>query len=153
MINQDIVKVLKAIPMHLEKSGIEWFVTGKTNLALQEIDVSPGRMGILIKHKDLDCFLKLFSDFRHSNIEALENGEALEIVLFIDDVEVLVCAEYNHGIYWLVNNNPVSIKVADFKIPCLSLAAEKEAYEKMGREKDLIKIQKIKDVIEEHIKA
>ena len=37
----------------------------------------------------------------------------------------------------------IKIKTENIEIPCLSLESEKTAYEKMGREKDLFKIQKI----------
>ena len=144
MININTITVLKTLYQHLSKSGIEWFVTGKTNLVLQGININPTRVGILIRHKDLESFLKLFSDFEQSNIEVLKNGEAWELILFIDGMEVLVCAEYDHGSYWLANDNPVKIQVDDIKIPCLSLVAEKKAYEKMGKKKIWSKFKKLK---------
>ncbi|MFA5075179.1 MAG: hypothetical protein WC436_03700 [Candidatus Babeliales bacterium] len=148
MLKQNFIKTLKLLAARIDKSGIEWFVTGKTNLALQGIDLQPSHLGILIRHKDLNNFKKLFSDFKQSNLEFLENGQAWEFFIFIDDVKILVCAEYDHGIYWIVNENPVNILVEDIKISCFSLESEKAAYEKMGREKDLFKIQKIKDRLE-----
>jgi hypothetical protein len=42
---------------------------------------------------------------------------------------------------------PTIVKVDDIKIPVSSLKEQLESYEKIKREKDMIKIRKIKDIL------
>ena len=126
--NVNYKKALKDLKERLE---IEWFVIGSANLALQGINVTPSNLGILIHHTDLEKFLALYSDFLSSDIVKLENGEAQEFTLRLHGVEVIVCAEYEHGIYWEVKNPPTTLTYDNMKIPCFSLYAEREAYKKL----------------------
>lgn len=132
MLNTQYLNILKIIYERLKKANITWYVIGKTNLAIQGINVQLSRLGIMIKHEDLQPFLKIFSDFDRTEVELLENGEAEEFNLFIDDIDVLVCAEYSYGTYFVLNNKPMQVELDNMQINCLSLDAEKQAYMKLG---------------------
>lgn len=142
MLSSTYLKAIKALHSRLEKANIEWYVTGKTNLALQGINIKPSHLGILIHEADLEKFLELFSEYKKSEIIELENGEAKEFTMSIDRVEVMVCAEYPHGTYWVVMNQPETVSINNIKIPCFSLKSEKEAYAKLRMED---KIKQIND--------
>lgn len=132
MINNDYLSALKIIHSKFSTSNINWYLIGKTNLALQGMDVVPSHLGILFHDYDLDEFLKLFSEFKHESIEELPNGEAKEFILYINKVPVLVCAEHPHGSYWQVPQDIKNIKINEMIIPCFSLESEKEVYKRIG---------------------
>lgn len=128
MVNLSYLKAIKILYSKLSDSGIERYITGKTNLSLQGIEIKPSHLWILIHNTDLDKFCELFSNYEKSKIIELKNGEAKEFVMKIDDVDVMVCAEYPHGTYWVVMKNPISILIENMKIPCFSLESDRDAY-------------------------
>jgi hypothetical protein len=127
MINKNYISILKIIYSKFTNSKLNWYLIGKTNLALQGVEIIPKNLGILIHDYDLDIFLKLFSEFDHEPIEELFNGEAKEFIIHINDISVLVCAEYSHGSYWQVPQDIKYIKIEKMIIPCFSLKSEIEA--------------------------
>lgn len=132
MVNLTYLKAIKILYSKLSDAGIERYITGKTNLSLQGIKIKPSHLWILIHDTDLDKFCKLFSDYERSEIIELENGEAKEFVMKIDDVDVMVCAEYQHGTYWVVMKNPILILIGNMRIPCFSLESDRDAYIRLG---------------------
>ena len=132
MINQAYLETIKLLHARLSSSNIEWYVVGKTNLALQGISIEPTRLGILIHDNDLSQFLEIFADFKKSDIVELPNGEAKEFIMSIGSINILVCAEYAHGIFWQVMAKPILFPVDNIPIPCFSLESEKRAYIKLG---------------------
>lgn len=132
MISKEFSNTLKVISEKLRPSKMNWYVTGKGNLALQGMRVMPSRLQILIQEKDLERFLSLFNEYERTDIEELQNGEAKEFKMVVDGVEVLVCAEYPHGAYWISMQPPLQIKLEDINLPCFTLLSEREAYAKMG---------------------
>jgi hypothetical protein len=132
MINDNYLVALKIIYSKFSASNIKWYLIGKTNLALQGMDVVPSHLGILFHDYDLDKFLKLFAEFDHEPVEELPNGEAKEFIVYINQVPVLVCAEHSHGSYWQVPQDIKNIKIDEMIIPCFSLESEKEVYKRIG---------------------
>lgn len=132
MIYQNYLEAIKVLYSKLVNSGIEWYVTGKTNLLLQGITIVPSHLGILINDTDLDKFLELFSDYEKSHIVELENGEAKEFVMKIDNIDVMVCAEYPHGAYRVVMKDSIILSLENIRIPCFSLESDRDAYIKLG---------------------
>ena len=132
MLKMKYIKALRIFNKHIYHFDKRWCVIGKANLALQGIEIEPSQIGILIDFEDLNHFLCFFSKFNHTDIEELQNGEAKEFILYIENIEFLVCAEYLHGIYWQLNSDIVTIMVNNINIPCLSLKAERESYKKLG---------------------
>jgi len=117
-------KALEVIYKKLKDSTIEWYVTGKTNIALHGLPVKPRGIDVVIHNSDLDRFLELFKDCIRSGIVILNNGEAQECSLSICDVEVIVCAEYDHGIRWRAFNGADILATDAMAIPCFALKAE-----------------------------
>ncbi|MFC1659086.1 hypothetical protein ACFL0U_00775 [Pseudomonadota bacterium] len=131
-IPNDYIKVIKKIYNKLLNPKIEWYITGKTNLVLQGINTKPSHIGILIHEKDLQNFLSLFEDYKKSKIVELKNGEAKEFTIHIENVKVLVCAEYDHETYWTVFKKPTLLELENIKLPCFNLKSEKDAYINLG---------------------
>lgn len=132
MISPAYKKAIILLLSKLSDSNIEWYITGKTNLALQGIKIESSHLGILIHDTDLNKFLEIFSDFEKSEIIELENGEAKEFTMNLENVKVMVCAEYPHGAYWVVMNNSILLKMDDIQIPCFSLESDRDVYIKLG---------------------
>ena len=126
------LKAIEILYSKLSDSNIERYITGKTNLLLQGIEIKPSHLWILIHNTDLDKFLELFLNFEKSDIIELENGEAKEFTMKIDDVDVMVCAEYPHGTYWVVMKTPIILSLENMKIPCFSLESDRDAYIRLG---------------------
>lgn len=131
MISPEYKKAILLLHSKLFESNIEWYITGKTNLALQGIEIEPSHLGILIHDTDLNKFLEIFSEFKKSEIIELENGEAKEFTMNLGDVKVMICAEYPHGAYWVAINNPILFKIDNIQIPCFSLESDRDAYIKL----------------------
>ncbi|MCK4265268.1 hypothetical protein KAW80_02830 [Candidatus Babeliales bacterium] len=89
--------------------------------------------------------MNLFSEYKHTLIMELSNGDAKETTLFIDQTKVLVCGEHSHGIFWSVFKNPIYVKLDKIKIPRFPLEANRDAYIKLRM---LEKAQ----IIDEHLK-
>jgi len=128
----NVIQTLKILHKYLNNSKLNWWIIGKTNLMLQGIKIQPSKIGILIEWEDLKKFLTLFSKFEHSEIISLENGEALEFILWVEKVKCLICAEYAHGIYRRLTSDTAFVKIENIEIPCFSLKSEQEAYQKLG---------------------
>ena len=89
-------------------------------------------MGILIHDTDLEKFLKIFLEYNKSDIIELKNGETKEFTMKVNDIDVVVCAEYPHGAYWVVMKDSVIISLNNMEIPCFSLESDKHAHIKLG---------------------
>ncbi len=148
MISKEYIGAIGIIVNRFSNTNIKWYLAGKTNLALQGINIKPSQVGIVIHYEDLAKFLDIFSEFKRTDIEELTNGEAKEFVMTISDVPVLVCAEYLHGAYWVINKNPVKIKIENLEVPCFSLESERDAYTKIGL---LEKAKIIRDFLEKRV--
>jgi len=133
MLNPSFKIALKVITSRLNGSKIDWYITGRTNLSLQGINIQPNHIGIQIHDYDLEKFIEIFKDLKMTQPIELSNKEGLEFYLYIKDIPVLVCGEYSNGTYLSVPQNIKLISI-DKKntIPCLDLISEKLAYEKLG---------------------
>lgn len=116
----------------LKKTQICWYVTGRTSLNLQGINIQPKYIGIQIYDHDLPKFIEVFKKFKMTKPIELSNQEALEFNIYINNLIVLVCAEHSNGTYLSVPQkiNQVDIKNG-IKVPCLDLKSEMQAYEKL----------------------
>ena len=142
MLSDEFINALRVVDDHLCDTGVTWFLIGKANLALQGVNVKPSHLTVLINFHDLEEFLELFSDFNRTDVTGLINGEAHEFTMTINGVSVLVCAEFEDGLYLNIKDKPVVVKAGKSLVNCFSLKAEKEAYTKLGDLKtaDLIKV-------------
>lgn len=132
MISSSFKNALKIISNNLSRSNISWYITGKTSLNLQGIDIQPRHIGVQIHDYNLSKFIEIFKEFKTDQPVELSNQEALEFNLYIKDVTVLVCAEHPNGTYLLVPQKINQVKIGGgIKIPCLDLKSEMLAYEKL----------------------
>lgn len=135
-ISQDFKKALIIVAKRLNTSGIKWVLNGSTNFMLQDMDIIPNDIDIAVSYKDLKEARKLFSDHEQSGLKDLSNGEGQEFRFKIGNIDVQVCADYEHGIYHKKaedGNNIIRLKVDDIEIPALKLEAEAECYEHISR--------------------
>jgi len=147
ILKEDFYKTLSFISNHIRGKNVEWFVIGKTNLALQGLDLNPSKIGILIHSEDLDFFTKIFKDYISSPIIDLTNGEAKEFFMDIFDTKVQVCSEYSNGTYWEVKKDIVDIQIKNIIIKGFSLESEAQAYAFLGEtdtEKQILEYIKTK---------
>jgi hypothetical protein len=128
MIDRKYIDSIRLIHSTLENSNIDWYIIGRTNLALQGINIVPEQIGVLIHSYDLDRFLSVFRKYSHSEITELPNGEAKEFILHIGSADALVCAEYEHGIFWKVFRKREKIFLEEMCLPCYSLESDRDAY-------------------------
>lgn len=135
MLNDEFINALRVVDDHLCDTGIDWFLIGKANLALQGVNVVPSHLTVLINFHDLEEFLELFSDFPRTDVTGTLNGEAHEFTMIINGVSVLVCAEFEDGLYLRVFDKPVKIKAGKSVVNCFSLIAEKKAYTELCDDK------------------
>jgi hypothetical protein len=131
-ISKDFKNTIKEIYSKLKDSGIEWYITGKTNLALQGVKIKPKCISLLIHDEDLDKVSDLFMDYKKSDVIELDNKEAKEFSMSVGGVDVIVCGEYNYGTYWQIFKDPVYLKTDDMRLPCFNLKVEKDAFVRLG---------------------
>ena len=127
-VSKDFTNTIKEIHSKLKDLGIEWYITGKTNLALQGINIKPRCISLLVHDKDLDKVVDLFTDYKQSDAIELDNKEAREFSMSIGGVDVIVSGEYDYGTYWQVFKDPTDLKMDDIKLPCFNLKAEQDAF-------------------------
>lgn len=148
MLDKNYKEAIKILYSKLKSSNLEWYLTGKISLILQGVKINPKNIGVLIHEKDLKEFLKLFEEYEKSEIVELSNKEAKEFTIKINNIQVLVCAEYPHGIYWKVKEIN-KVKIDNLEIPCFSLKSNKDAYEKIGMPE---KAKLIEEFLEEKLR-
>jgi DNA-binding HxlR family transcriptional regulator len=131
MLDESYKIVIELLNSKFSNSKIDWYLTGKISLALQGMNIQPKNIGVLIHEEDLNKALKLFSEYKISEIIELPNKEAKEFTLEINKIPVLICAEYKNGTYWKVKETN-KVKIGEINVLCFSLEANKNAYEKIG---------------------
>ncbi len=65
MLSRTYIRVMKILYSKLSGSDIEWYITGKTNLALQGILIEPSHFGVLIHDYELDKFPIYFQNSKN----------------------------------------------------------------------------------------
>ena len=132
MLSDEFISALRVVDDHLCDTGVDWFLIGKSNLALQGVNVKPSHLTVLINFHDLEEFLELFSDFSRTDVTGLVSGKAHELTMIINGVSVHVYAEFEDGLYLSLNDTPLRVKAGKSVVNCFSLKAEKEAYTALG---------------------
>lgn len=109
-------------------SDIEWYLIGKSSLALQGEIAEISHLTILIRYADLEDVLEELSGYDRSEVIELPNGECAEFKVKFEGVELLVCAEYPHGAW--VNFLDKAIQIDS--INCLPYEIEKKIIESVN---------------------
>ncbi len=153
MVHDNFKKALKVIVERLEKHNIEWVLAGTLSLALQGVNIEPKDVDILTNAEDALKTNLVFKDFlvREVSFSRYDLFESYfgEFNIFGVKVEVMGDLREKIGGEWLVLNDRLGnvefVKVDSFFVPVPPLQDQLVAYEKLGREKDVEKINLIKE--------
>ncbi|MCX6773653.1 MAG: hypothetical protein NTY68_01490 [Candidatus Micrarchaeota archaeon] len=135
MINEDYKKAIFEISELLIQNSIKYAITGSTNLALQGIPIIPQDIDIVVEYEDLQKMVKIFPKYLKTGMRKMEtkHGEAWEVLLDMDGVEVQFFAEMQGEYHSALYENSHSIEMDDRLIYCLPLRQEMKIYEDMGK--------------------
>ncbi len=139
----DKKETLIFVARKLHEAEITWILIGKSNLALQGMDVAPKRIGIVTRDFNKEKIQESFKDYEILKAFVLLNGEGEEIVYLVDGNEVQFCFENDHGFYaeFLENEKFEIVELGGQKIPYLKLEDEANGYEYLGRKEKAEKIR------------
>lgn len=154
MINQKIIEALRIIDQKLKDQKIKWVLVGSTSLALQGVKIKPKDIDILADKEGAFKLNELLKEYEIKPIK-FSSSELFESYLGelkINEIKVEVMGNLKERIdnKWCSLSKrliPKIIKIGELKIPVSSLEEQLAAYEKFGRKKDSIKIQKIKETL------
>lgn len=146
MLSKKNQKILEFIALRLTKK-VRWFLIGSANLALQGMNFQPSDIDILIRQKNKNEILDIFSDFEVLKSENLPSSEGEEVMIEIKGMAVEFCFENPSGFYskFFKKRELEEIIVSNYvAIPCLKLENEVLAYERLDRK---LKARMIKDFL------
>lgn len=134
--NEEVIyKTLKELLPKLE--GLNFGMLGTGNLLLQGIKgLSPNDLDFLT----LDTDLKKISELFDSSVTN-DSGYLETEFEFMGQEIHFVSAENNLVREVDFNKDVIQVEVRDIFVPCVKLESEVEAYRKMGREKDVNKVE------------
>ena len=158
-ISPNIISALKTIAQKLASENIKWIISTSCALALQGIKIEPKNIDIITDNKEL---LKINELLKCYKIESFihnpsERFDSIMNKFLINDCDVDIMNNFKiksktdniwHNMSYLLKN-PTIIQIEQIKMPVISLSQALEMYELMGREKDLIKIEMIKEHLNE----
>lgn len=155
MIKHSIVSVLKIIEKKLDYHMIKWIVVGSLSLALQKVKINPDDIDIVSDKKSIYAIQKLFNKYTTRKLKFLrsETFESYFGELEINGIKVQLMGNLKEkiGYQWtdlLIRlKNPKIITKYGIKVPVSNLEDQLRSYEKSKREKDLMKAEKIKEVL------
>lgn len=141
MIDEKFKETLKTVVSKLEGKQLNWAVIGSTNMALQGINVSPNDLDIVTSFEGIEKMEGVFKDYMKNEIQTKEasqedNSDYYEMKLSINGLEVHVVGAGPEDIYYgrVASGRTTTVRVKDFKVPCMKLEAEKETYIATGRQ-------------------
>jgi hypothetical protein len=156
----DIMDALKIITQSLESKNIEWIVITSCGLALQGLDIHPDDIDILTNEEGFTQIAALLNNYANKQLKILPSEKfsspIRKFLIGTCNVEVMCNFKIRSAVEgaWLNMNKMLLhkniIEVEKCKIPVLPLLQSAEMYALMGREKDIIKIQKIEQYLEAH---
>jgi hypothetical protein len=157
MIEKQFIKVLKIIYEKLKKEKINWVLVGSINLALQGIKIRTKDIDILTDKKGAFKINKLFKEYEVEPVKLkwwkVKDKKILEYFgkLKIKGINVEILANRKLGKEQKFLKRELLfrkfIKFEGMKLPVAPLEEELKVYSQLGREKDLIRIKKIKEAL------
>jgi hypothetical protein len=151
MLDSGLLSVLRKIVERLDSAGVNWVVTGSSNLAVHGMDIKPHDIDVLADRAGAYRIEKLFSDFvtRKVVFSSAKRIRSHYGVLSIDGIKVEIMGDIEVRTEDGVWDKPPDlnaikriVEVEGLKIPAQSLDHEYLVYERMGRKK---KAEIIKD--------
>jgi hypothetical protein len=157
MLNKKVISALKIIYERLKKGKIIWKLVGSVNLALQGIKIRTKDIDILTDKKGAFKINKLFKEYEVGSVKLkwwkLKDKKILAYFgkLKIKGIEVEILANRKLGKEQKFLKRELRsrkfIKFEGMKLPVAPLEEELKVYSQLGREKDLIRIKKIKEAL------
>jgi len=138
MINSKILKTIEYIFTDLNNNNINSALVGTCNLAIQDLEVRPRDIDIVVEYHNLEQIQKIFEQYVTQGIEKLPfltDKPAWDLKLNINNLEVQILGEENDGKYVskLLSNRTIIKKHSKVEIKCFSLDAEADAYDETHR--------------------
>jgi hypothetical protein len=157
MLNKKVISALKIIYERLKKGKINWVLVGSVNLALQGIKIRTKDIDILTDTKGAFKANKLLKEYEVEPVKLewwkLKNRKILSYFgkLKIKGIKVEIFANKEGGKKQKFLKRELLfrkfIKFKGMKLPVAPLEEELKVYRQLGREKDLIRIKKIKEAL------
>jgi len=155
MIYQKIIEILKIINQKLKNQKIRWVLVGSASLVLQ---------GVKIKSKDIDILtdkegaFKINKLLKKYEVKPIKFGESNMFQSYlgefrINEIKVEVMGNLKEKIKGKWSDfsqrliSPKVIKIKGMDLPVSPLKKQLDSYKNLGREKDSIRVQKIKEAI------
>jgi len=161
MIKQSIIEALKVISQKFKNRKIKWVLVGSVSLALQRVKISPKDIDILA---DKDSAFKMNKILKEYEVKPVKFGRLKikgreffksyfgEFKINGVKVEIMGNLKEKSGKKWLsLSKRLSSPKIIEIqqgvKLPVSPLEDQLKSYSRLGRKKDLIRVQKIKEAL------
>jgi len=164
MVQKKIIKVLKIISQNLKSQKIRWVLVGSASLALQGVKIEPKDIDILTNKEGAFKINELFKKYEFKPVEfgCLKIGGREMFKSYLGKfrikgvkVEVMGNLKEKLGRKWNYLykrlKSPRIINFEGMKLPVSPLEDQLKSYSRLGRKKDLIRVQKIKTAIAEKL--
>jgi predicted nucleotidyltransferase len=158
MLKSAIIKALKVIDQKLRDKKIKWVLVGSTSLALQGVKIRPKDIDILTNKKGAFKINKLLKEYEVEPVKLkwwkLKNQKILEYFgkFKIEGINVEILANRILGKKQKFLKRELFfrkfIKFNGMKLSVAPLEEEVKVYSQLGRKKDLLRIKKIKEILE-----
>ncbi len=154
MVEQKIVETLKMIYEKLKGQEVKWVLTGSTNLALQGLKIEPKDIDVLTDKDDALKINKLLKEYETEPVKLRKSNTFQSYFGKFKikglNVEVMGNLRVKTGGKWTPSRglrHQTTINFEGMCLPVLSLKEELKSCKKLGRKKDSIRIQKIKEAL------
>ncbi len=160
-IPQKFIEVLKIINRKFKNQKIKWVLTGSTNLALQGVRIKPKDVDILTDKKGAFKINKVLQEYEVKpvkfNCSKIFESYLGQFKINSLKVEVMGNLKEKLNNKWIFVSkrlvSPKTIEIKKMRIPLSDLEELLKAYEKLGRKKDSIRAQRIKEALERRAKT
>ncbi|MFA4873652.1 MAG: hypothetical protein WC659_07050 [Patescibacteria group bacterium] len=155
MLKKKIINTLNIICRTLKGKKIKWVLIGSTSLALQGVRITPEDIDILTDKKGALAIGKLFKKYEIAPV-VFGRTELFESYFGKFDinrtnVEVMGNLREKLDNQWTSLSkrlaSPKLIEINKMKIPVSPLITQLNAYEKLGRKKDALRVKKIRHAL------
>lgn len=148
------IEALRIIYQKLKDQKIKWILVGSTSLALQGVRIRPKDIDILTEKAGAFKINRLLKEYETEPVE-LKESEMFQsyfgkFQIKEVTVEVMGNLKIKIGDKWTPSEELIpqrTLEINDMYLPVFSLETELKLYERLGRKKDSVRIQKIKETL------